>query len=102
MAKDIMGVMADTDAVLVAGGDGTLMETVTGYLRRNDADKLVKELPIGVLPVGVNNKSARNLFPGTAQIGEVKMMAESAMSVVKQLLKQVDVIEVTNKSDGKA
>ena len=29
-ATDIMAVMNDTDAVLIAGGDGTLMETVTG------------------------------------------------------------------------
>merc|ERR1719348_385009 len=33
-AKDIMEIMADADAVLVAGGDGTLMEAVTGLLRR--------------------------------------------------------------------
>ena len=37
-AKDIMEIMADADAVLVAGGDGTLMETVTGLLRRPDAN----------------------------------------------------------------
>ena len=28
-----MELMDDTDAVLVAGGDGTLMEAVTGLLR---------------------------------------------------------------------
>ena len=32
-AKEIMAVMEDTDAVLVAGGDGTLMETITGTVR---------------------------------------------------------------------
>ena len=29
-AKDLMKIMENTDAVLVAGGDGTLMETLTG------------------------------------------------------------------------
>ena len=33
-AKDILAVMEKSDAVLVAGGDGTLMETVTGLLRQ--------------------------------------------------------------------
>ena len=32
-ASEIMEIMDDTDAVLVAGGDGTLMEAVTGLLR---------------------------------------------------------------------
>ena len=32
-AKDILAAMEKSDAVLVAGGDGTLMETVTGFLR---------------------------------------------------------------------
>ena len=39
--------MEDTDAVLVAGGDGTLMETVTGLLRRKDANLVSKTLPLG-------------------------------------------------------
>ena len=32
-AGDIMEIMKDADAVLVAGGDGTLMEAVTGKQR---------------------------------------------------------------------
>lgn len=35
-AKDLMQVMDNTDAVLVVGGDGTLMEAVTGLLSRAD------------------------------------------------------------------
>lgn len=38
-AKDIMEIMADADAVLVAGGDGTIMEAVTGLMRRADAEQ---------------------------------------------------------------
>merc|ERR1711923_524050 len=41
-AKDIMEIMSDADAVLVAGGDGTLMEAVTGLLRRKDRDTASK------------------------------------------------------------
>ena len=80
---------------LFAGGDGTIFETVTGLLRRNDADKLVKELPIGILPVGVKNQMAHNLFPDSKD--EVVLMAESAISVIKQFLRPVDVLKI--KSD---
>ena len=33
-AKEIMEIMKDADAVLIAGGDGTVMEAVTGFMRR--------------------------------------------------------------------
>ena len=40
--------MDDTDAVLVAGGDGTLMEAVTGLLRRKDINLVSRSLPLGL------------------------------------------------------
>ena len=58
-AKDIMEIMKDADAVLVAGGDGTVMEAVTGLMRRPDSERLGRTLPIGVLPVGNTNQSAK-------------------------------------------
>jgi len=94
-AKDIMEIMTDAEAVLVAGGDGTLMETVTGLLRRKDKDTAVK-VPIGVLPVGKTNTLAQSLF-GTDD--SVRLMGEATMSVVRQLKKQVGVIEVENRGD---
>ncbi len=65
-AKGILEVMKDSDAVLVAGGDGTVMEAVTGFMRREDAKKLRTTLPLGVLPVGKRNRLAR-YFPGCFQ-----------------------------------
>ena len=99
-AKTIMEVMEDTDAVLVAGGDGTLMETVTGFLRRKDANQLTKTMPIGILPVGSCNRMAWNLFPGNE--GEVALMADAAMSVVRQLFRPLSVIEVKNASENES
>jgi len=94
-AKDIMEIMADAEAVLVAGGDGTLMEAVTGLLRRKDRDSAVK-VPIGILPVGKTNTMARRLFNIE---DDVRLMGEATMSVVRQLRKPESVIEVENRSE---
>jgi len=94
-AKDIMEIMTDAEAVLVAGGDGTLMETVTGLMRRKDKETAVK-VPIGVLPVGKNNTLANIVF---STDDSVRLMGEATMSVVRQLKKQVGVIEVENMAE---
>ena len=90
-AKDIMEIMSDADAVLVAGGDGTVMETVTGFMRKGLKPG---DLPLGVLPVGENNMLAKSLFPGVTS--DVALMAHSAMAVVKRLYRPLAVIEVEN------
>ena len=79
-AKDLMERMtqvdeAYSDVVLVAGGDGTVMETVTGICRRRENDSKIQ---IGVLAVGRHNMLAKRLFPVTSQKGdEVEMMAKA-------------------------
>ena len=93
-AKEIMEIAEKTDAVLIAGGDGTLMETITGLMRRQDYGSLAKDIKLGVLPVGANNMMAKQLFPGCDT--EVKRMAEATMAVVRQLYRPVDVMEVEN------
>jgi len=97
-AKDIMEIMKDADAVLVAGGDGTLMEVVTGLMRRDDRDEAAK-VPIGILPVGKTNSLAHTLFPG--QNDHVRLLGEATMGVIRQCKKSVGVIEVENKHVGK-
>ena len=94
-AKDIMEIMADADAVLVAGGDGTLMEAVTGLLRRSDKAEAAK-IPVGILPVGRTNSMAHRLF---GVDDDVRLMGEATMSVVRHLKKPMGVIEVENRSE---
>jgi len=95
-AKDLMKIMENTDAVLVAGGDGTLMEAITGLMRRDDADAFCRNVPIGVIPVGENNTLASRLFPCSDQ---VEQMTRATMAVIKQLKKPMGVIQVENLSE---
>jgi len=99
-AKDIMKIMKDADAVLVAGGDGSLLETVTGLLRRPDAPTLAKTLPIGVLPVGRTNSLAKRLLEEVGD-GEdqVRLMGEATMAVIRQLRRGVGVLELENQGE---
>ncbi|XP_069704087.1 acylglycerol kinase, mitochondrial [Periplaneta americana] len=80
------------DAIVVAGGDGTASETVTGLLRRADGDlALQRKFPIGILPLGRTNTVARSLFMDS---NNVKMMAEATMAIIKEVTKPIDVIKI--------
>jgi acylglycerol kinase len=93
-AKELLKIMENCDAVLVAGGDGTVMEAVTGLMRREDSQRY-RGTPIGVIPVGQNNSLANRLFPIDDQ---VRQLAESTMAVIRQLKRPVDIIEIENLS----
>lgn len=89
------------DAVLVAGGDGTVMEAATGYLRRPDAARIRARMPLGVLPVGAQNRLAKSLFPEVStSVSDVELMARSALSCVRQVRRPMDVMQVENISEG--
>lgn len=82
------------DAIVVAGGDGTLSETITGLLRRTDGDISVqRKFPIGVLPLGRTNTLATSLFSNTDS-NKVKMMADATMAVIQEITKPVDVVKI--------
>lgn len=102
VARELMEAMEGADAVLVAGGDGTVMEAVTGMLRRKDKDSFCRRVMVGVIPVGANNHTARFLFPEmhaqSSATSEVKFMAEATMSVIRNHYRSVDVLEVRNAS----
>lgn len=101
-AKEFMSVIEVEDAhsIVVAGGDGTLSEVVTGILRKGNR-KFEKSVPIGIIPLGNTNRFARKWFGYGSQKNTVQVIADSAMAVIKGRIKPVDVLSIKG-DDGKA
>jgi len=91
--KGFMSVLdpSDTDGVVVAGGDGTLLEAVTGFLRKEDKT-FADNIPVGVIPLGETNRFARLMYG--EDLDQVKLIAEAAIAVVRSVTKKVDVIKL--------
>ncbi|XP_050415364.1 acylglycerol kinase, mitochondrial isoform X2 [Patella vulgata] len=97
--KQFMGVLEskDTDGIIVAGGDGTFLETVTGCMRKEDKNYR-NSVPIGIIPVGETNRFAQIVFG--QDLNEVRFIGDAAMSVVKGVTKKYDVLKIEG-SEGK-
>jgi len=62
------------DAVVAAGGDGTLFEVINGYYQNRSK----KKIPLGILPVGTGNAVARDLELHVSKWKEaVKIISEN-------------------------
>ncbi|XP_055606355.1 acylglycerol kinase, mitochondrial [Uranotaenia lowii] len=91
------------DAILVAGGDGTVSETISGLKRRTDG----AQCPVGVLPVGRTNTIARALFRSseeTSKLEDVRSMANAAYAVVAGKKEKMDIMKIevlANEADEK-
>ncbi|XP_076035097.1 acylglycerol kinase-like protein Mulk [Oratosquilla oratoria] len=92
-ARSLMEVMDNTDAVVVAGGDGTLAEVVTGVMRRTDRKEAVKKFPIGILPLGEINTAAKAIW-GITDV-EPKDLAKATMAIIHDLKTNLDIMEIT-------
>ncbi|GIY62440.1 acylglycerol kinase, mitochondrial [Caerostris darwini] len=97
-AQDLMEIMSNTDAVIVAGGDGTLQEAVTGLLRRPGHEE--ENLPLGIIPLGKTNTVAQYLF-GSKSSSSSQLMAESTMAVIRETTTNMDVFKVQFADDDK-
>lgn len=84
------------DAIVCAGGDGTLSETLTGLLRRAESDSNIPA--VGVFPIGQVNQFSLMLLNSqqmpTNKVEEVKAMASAALSVVKGNTEKKDVMKI--------
>ncbi|KAL0267064.1 UNVERIFIED_CONTAM: hypothetical protein PYX00_009432 [Menopon gallinae] len=92
-AKEIIDSLdPKTEAIVVAGGDGTVSEIITGLLRRiEDQSGALKKLPMGVLPLGRSNSISLALL-GNRE--EVRALADATMAIIDGSLKTADVIKI--------
>lgn len=88
------------DAILIAGGDGTVSEAVTGFLRRPH----FTDCPIGILPVGRTNTFAKQIFKFTSDtnLTHVQGLADASISVVRETTSKRDVIKIEPLIDAAA
>uniref|UniRef100_A0A224XN73 Acylglycerol kinase, mitochondrial n=1 Tax=Panstrongylus lignarius TaxID=156445 RepID=A0A224XN73_9HEMI len=77
----------NTNAVVIAGGDGTLSETLTGLMRSRGE---LCHVPVGVLPLGQTNTVAAAIFGHIKKQDSIEWMAEASMAVVKGNTKPID------------
>ncbi|KAL1122212.1 hypothetical protein AAG570_003617 [Ranatra chinensis] len=86
-----------SDAIVVAGGDGTLSETLTGLMRMKGE---LCRIPIGVLPLGRTNTLANTIFSRPKDQTRAQM-AEATMAIIKGNTRPVNAlrIEVLDQSD---
>lgn len=86
-----------TDAIIVAGGDGTLSDVITGIMRRYKNNfHSVKQCPIGVLPLGETNNISHSLNSFSVDhLPNIHEMAEATMSIIEGDCKLIDIAEVT-------
>lgn len=93
-AKNIMEVIDNTDAIVIAGGNGTVHEVVTGLLRRQQTPGNGSfSVPLGIVPVGKTNTVAKYLF-WTEDFSDARYLAEATMAVIKQKTTSIDVMKI--------
>ncbi|XP_029673153.1 acylglycerol kinase, mitochondrial isoform X1 [Formica exsecta] len=84
-----------TDAIIVAGGDGTLSDVTTGLMRKYEYNlHSVRQCPIGVLPLGSTNTIASMFYQGYKNLADIHHMIDATMAIIKNNLKTIDAIEI--------
>ncbi|XP_062594725.1 acylglycerol kinase, mitochondrial-like [Saccostrea cucullata] len=88
----------ETDGIVAAGGGGTLLETITGVMKKEDKN-FAKKIPIGVIPLGKTNLFAKLLFGSDKE--QVRFILDSTLAVVDGFYQKKDVIEYMSE-DGRS
>ncbi|NP_001079476.1 acylglycerol kinase, mitochondrial precursor [Xenopus laevis] len=95
-AKKLLELMEKTDLIIVAGGDGTVQEVITGLLRRDDEASFSK-IPIGFIPLGGTNTLSHTLYP--ERENKVEQITEATLSILKGETVPLDVLQIKGEQD---
>lgn len=94
-AYDLMKIMSNCDGVAIVGGDGTVHDALNGLLHRPDAQKAVRDYPIGIIPTGQYNSIARYIHQGFFKYRNQKeFVINATMKVVDSVQTKFDVIKI--------
>lgn len=93
----------DTDCIVVAGGNATLNEVISGLANRPDARDFLKRVPIGIIPLGETNSFMKKWFANLNGLdkersdneNELRLFADSAMSIIKGVSRPAHLVKVT-------
>ncbi|XP_069484848.1 acylglycerol kinase, mitochondrial [Ambystoma mexicanum] len=94
-AKKLLELLESTDLIIVAGGDGTLQEVVTGLLRRAD-QAVFSRIPIGFIPLGATSTLSHTLYPQSEN--KVKQISDATLAILKGETVALDVLEIKGES----
>ncbi|KAG9342682.1 hypothetical protein JZ751_016119 [Albula glossodonta] len=95
-AKKLMELLEQTDLLIVAGGDGTLQEVITGLLRRADQASF-STTPIGFIPLGSQNSLSQSLHFQFEN--KVKHITAATLSILKGETVPLDVLQIKGEQD---
>ncbi|XP_041072324.1 acylglycerol kinase, mitochondrial isoform X2 [Carcharodon carcharias] len=95
-AKKLLELMEDTDMIVVAGGDGTLQEVITGLLRRED-EAVFSKIPIGFIPLGKMNSLSQALYPTNKE--QARHILNATLAIVKGETVPLDILEIKGDKD---
>ncbi|XP_036441134.1 acylglycerol kinase, mitochondrial [Colossoma macropomum] len=95
-AKKLMDLMEQADILIVAGGDGTLQEVITGLLRRTDEEAFSKT-PIGFIPLGLHNSISESLHLITDN--KVRRITSATLSILKGETVPLDVLQIKSEKE---
>ncbi|KAJ8249644.1 hypothetical protein COCON_G00228600 [Conger conger] len=95
-AKKLMELMEQTDMLIVAGGDGTLQEVITGLLRRAD-EVSFSGTPIGFIPLGSQNSLSQSLHFQTEN--KVKDITVATLAILKGETVPLDVLQIKGEKE---
>ncbi|KAM5190702.1 acylglycerol kinase, mitochondrial [Callospermophilus lateralis] len=95
-AKKLLELMESTDVIIVAGGDGTLQEVVTGVLRRTD-EATFSKIPIGFIPLGQTSSLSHTLFAESGS--KVQHITDATLAIVKGETVPLDVLQIKGEKE---
>ncbi|XP_004937932.4 acylglycerol kinase, mitochondrial [Gallus gallus] len=95
-AKKLMELMENTDLIIIAGGDGTVQEVITGLLRRAD-EAAFSKIPIGFIPLGKTCTLSHTLYPES--VNQVQHITNATLAILKGETVPLDVLQIKGEKE---